>query len=85
MEALECLVKELCWLETEDTDPICVLHLRNIMDFAKSKQARAVKQKSVRLLQEEVTFCAFEINVHAFCVSHKMFLAYGALTMVYCI
>ena len=46
-EALEGLEKGLRWLETQDVDPIRVIHLRNIVDFAKSKKAGALKQKTV--------------------------------------
>lgn len=46
-EALEGLEIGLRWLETQDVDTIRVLHLRNIVDFAKSKKASALKQKSV--------------------------------------
>ena len=46
-EALECFEKGLHWLETQDFDPIRILHLRNIVDFAKSRKASGMKQKTV--------------------------------------
>ena len=45
--ASEALEKGLRWLETQDVEAIRILHLRNIVDFAKSHKASGIKQKTV--------------------------------------
>ncbi len=46
-DAAACFQTGLQWLETQDVDSIMVMQLRRIVDFAKSRQARALKQSTL--------------------------------------